>query len=1297
MTFSALWTTVPGGIDPTNPPRIRLSLIASPRVEGPVADLGASDLADWPARVRSLGPLALQIQGQPSVLPATVTSAPPNTQTWQRLLPASTTVSRPVNARRVLTTPDETYVQAAASLETIFTAPGGGPVTEQASGDVTDQPPGPAARAITALHGLTVDGGRGDARLAAALPASARARGPVALHALGGTELAATVSALRTQGHEDLAVALPIAAHVAALRGPSAPPGGPVTEASGGPAPLDGINRLPQSDVHQIVGLLLDHPVLAVAVGLRVDLVVTIPATGLDGVRLVRVVRADGTPLGNPPPTGPDHTAMIARPQPWSRVRLDRTAGVFTMADGGEIRGGLLDLGVADPARPYLLSTTDVTGLSHHLAAITPPGPGQQLRLPVRHNVGLTLAQGNRPTGVVESAMNNAVALAAGAGSVDGAPVLTAADVTTGYRIDVSSNGGPFRSLVKRGTRYTVGTGPAATVLTAPVVTVAGSDEGVVQRAVAVQQKDPDGQHRLRVGEEIGQWRGWSMAAPRPGRTVAGEPGNPNTTEPIGPQPIPGIPLTAEVTAEPGSLTPLRYGRRYRLRGRTVFLGGLSAAATLTDTSQVTPEQAYLRTGAVSSPTLVHRVRNTEGESLTRLVIRSTGDGTAIGGAAERHVAPPKTSVELAEWHGAFDAAFGPDSPARAAARATLLTVAKREAGSFLEPGPGVAAVTNNPTHIPPVTLPPPRGEALPNGVYVVHDTATPRLPYLADVVVGGAAVSGLTPAPVLLPYAGTWPEISPGRVVVRHTSGGAVTATVKTDNGRPVLFVDLPPGTERTVRLSSTIRPERLAEFDLGANPDLQLPTTGQHPLLTPAVELTLVHAVRKPVTAPSFATAPTHTAETGKTGVPISSTVTAHRDSTARLDLIGTWTETVDTGTGPVRPTTRTVVAGSVDVERGTGAVPLAAVHQLGDTRAVTVAYSAVASTRFAEYFPGRAAGAEGQRPGPAATLTIPNRAFPPEPDVIGVVPTFATTRTVSATGVVTSTRTGTGVRVLLRRRWNVTGDGEQLGVVVFPDAATGAAALTDSDGRLDLVARWGSDPLEETIPRPVAHLTPGRFARRDLVTTKPVPLRDAPADGRALTVVGHRVEFDPARDLWFADVDILIPETPWPFVRLGLLRYQPTSLPGRSVSKVVKTDFCQLPPTRKAVFTRSGAFGIKVVISGAATRNSTFTLRQERRVHAPASSGIDIFSDSGVAAGTAGWVLTDVTAQENGLNVLSALLLTWTGTSPPPNDVAADLRNGRVVVEEIQNGLAVSGPGADSRVVYTDTVDRAALGIG
>ncbi|HYN28688.1 MAG TPA: hypothetical protein VES95_02280 [Dermatophilaceae bacterium] len=1297
MSLRVLWTTVPIGFDPADGTRIRLSLIASPRVTTPATTLGTSPLADWPGRVRSLGPLGLQVQGRADLLPATVTTAAPSSAVWQAMLPSTAKVAPPPpGVRRLRTTPDETYVQAADSLSAIYSAPSGGP---PASLTATPEPD-LATRAVAALGALTDPTAppATTARALAALPSRTRATGPVRLDRLGGTDLAEAVQRLRDDGHDDLALALPIAAHVAALR-TTVPKldGSSKDVAAAPPAPLDGIPPLPQADVHQIVGLLLDHPALAVAVGLRVDVVVPLPATGLDGISLVRVVRANGTPLGNPPPADLD-----PHPQPWSRVRLQRSSRTLTMADAAEVRGGMLDLATTDPTRSYAVTTTDVSGLSAHLASVT-TAPGEAVRLPVRRSAGLILAQRNRPSGVVEAALDGAVAHTAGVGNVDGAPVLTAADVTTGYRIDVSDGGGPFRSLMRRGARYRVGSGAGALTVTAPDPAVPGSDEGVAARSVAVQQADADGVPVLRVGEEIAQWTGWSLAAPRPGRTVTGEPEDEATTAAIGPEPIPGIPVTAEVTAEPQSLPRLRFGRRYRLRGRAVHLGGVSAPATSADTSQVTSEQHFRRLDVVPAPTLVHRRRNVEGESLTRLVVRSD-DGTPVGEACERHVAAPKTPVQLAEWHGAFDAAFGPDSPERAAARAAMLAVARREAGSFLEHGPGVSVVTNDPGTVPPITLPPRRGLPLPNGAYIVHDTPTAPMPYLPDVPVGGAALTGLSGAgPALLPYAGSWPDVLPGRLVVRPGTGTTATATLKTESGRSVLHVDLPPGTERTVRLSSTVRADRVGHFEPGPDGTGD-PTSGTDPRLTPGTELTLVHAVRKPVQAPTFAAPPTPVPKGEETGVVLSATVACHRESTARIDLVGTWTDTLDTGSGTVRAQSRTAVAGSVDVPLGAGPVPVSVVHHFGDTRARTVAYRAVASTRFAEYFPGRAAGPAGQRPGPAASVLVPNRSVPPEPDVHGVVPTFSSTRTVGTSGAVTCVRTAAGVRVLLRRPWNATGDGEQLGVVAFPDTATGNAAIAAGDGRLDLVSRWGSDPLEETSPKAPTHLTPGRFSRRDVATTKVVPLLDAAAQGsdgaKALSIVGHRVELDPSRDLWFSDVDVLVTESPWPFVRLALVRYQPSSMTGRSISRVVTTDFCQLPPSRAAVFRRVGAVGVKVVVRGAVTRNSTFTLRQECRVHQQGAAGIDIFSDSGVAVGPAdGWVVKDVTAGETDLDVLVALVLDWDFAARPQgpdSGVVAGLRDGRVVVEERQNGLAVTGPGAASRVVYTETLERSVLGI-
>ena len=51
------------------------------------------------------------------------------------------------------------------------------------------------------------------------------------------------------------------------------------------------------------------------------------------------------------------------------------------------------------------------------------------------------------------------------------------------------------------------------------------------------------------------------------------------------------------------------------------------------------------------------------GESMPRLVIRGDGDGPTTQ-TAERLIAPPKTSAQMAEWHGMFDSAAGVDPQA---------------------------------------------------------------------------------------------------------------------------------------------------------------------------------------------------------------------------------------------------------------------------------------------------------------------------------------------------------------------------------------------------------------------------------------------------------------------------------------------------------------------------------------------------------------------------------------------------------------------------------------------------------
>ena len=73
-----------------------------------------------------------------------------------------------------------------------------------------------------------------------------------------------------------------------------------------------------------------------------------------------------------------------------------------------------------------------------------------------------------------------------------------------------------------------------------------------------------------KLQETLFNWWGWSLSAPRPGKTMDKN-GDPAYTQS---QPTGQFDLTVDFDAKPGSLPKLRYGTAYRLRARAVDLAG---------------------------------------------------------------------------------------------------------------------------------------------------------------------------------------------------------------------------------------------------------------------------------------------------------------------------------------------------------------------------------------------------------------------------------------------------------------------------------------------------------------------------------------------------------------------------------------------------------------------------------------------------------------------------------------------------------------------------------------------------
>jgi hypothetical protein len=111
--------------------------------------------------------------------------------------------------------------------------------------------------------------------------------------------------------------------------------------------------------------------------------------------------------------------------------------------------------------------------------------------------------------------------------------------------------------------------------------------------------------------------------------------------------------------------------------------------------------------------------------------------------------------------------------------------------------------------------------------------------------------------------------------------------------------------------------------------------------------------------------------------------------------------------------------------------------------------------------------------------------------------------------------------------------------------------------------LVTHWGNDPTWEThalagAPQ-LVHFPDAVATRQSLV------LEELAATGVRVQVAGHVVEFDSDRRLWFCDFRVNAGAVYAPFLRLALARFQPHSLTGVELSRVVLADFVQLLPDR------------------------------------------------------------------------------------------------------------------------------------
>lgn len=841
----------------------------------------------------------------------------------------------------------------------------------------------------------------------------------------------------------------------------------------------------PEIDFHGAVATCGDYPELLRRLGLAVDLLCRREA-GMPAEGRLRVdVRAPGQ-------FEPWMAAEQARP--WTHYTLDKRRFLPAPREKeGDLVDGTLRL---ENTRRFLVNQLDVDGsalktvdfagnalrLNAHLTTTARSMVEDAASLPALRTGGFTVARDAR-AGAVVSQVDTAAQHETTHASGDPTD-LFAEDVTRGYRVDVEDANRPQRwlSLHRRVGSYRVeppGSPPTDLAI--------GPDEGFAKGASSTSV--PGHEEELYLHEAMFGWEGWSLAAKRPGLAITND-----GAEAIEPKNPTDIPLYTSFTPEPGTLPRMRFGRTYRFRARTVDLAGNSVAESGIDPQHATDPQTFRRFDPVPSPVVVPRRPFTEGESLLRMVIRSTLDVlppayvalpritglaghtdplTAYLAANERHVSPPLSSQQLAEWHGRFDPAVG--ATAAQAALDAQFDIAARESGSYLQPGPDVFVVNTNPAATPTDLADPDRekGDPLQPGEYVCHDTDDLALPYLPDTLSLGASFTTLPGE------AGTrlekweggpeWYDRRPFRLRIEDGSGPPVYTSADR-----LLTVFLPQAELVTVQLSSFVD---AGDLELMAVWMLERPVAraaqqsdaeqGRHWMLTPWQLLTLVHAVEKPLAPPVIHVPAAGVPQSGvrrnvgETFAVLAGTVANHAKSTGRLDVEAAWTEPVDDlaqdspgeidGQAHVGDFLLTAAENACRVGRhdvpATGASPPVhrLRHEFRDTKHRWVRYRATATTRFREYFPPAITDDRAlvTHDGPDVLLDVPSSRRPEPPDVLYVVPTWTwDERRVPGLALpgrkpgpasTLRTRSGGGLRVYLDRPWYSSGADELLGVVL------------------------------------------------------------------------------------------------------------------------------------------------------------------------------------------------------------------------------------------------------------------------
>ena len=312
----------------------------------------------------------------------------------------------------------------------------------------------------------------------------------------------------------------------------------------------------------------------------------------------------------------------------------------------------------------------------------------------------------------------------------------------------------------------------------------------------------------------------------------------------------------------------------------------------------------------------------------------------------------------------------------------------------------------------------------------------------------------------------------------------------------------------------------------------------------------------------------------------------------------------------------------------------------------------------------------------------VNVPSSARPPVPAVRYLIPAFRWQH--RAHPAQASVRFGNVLRVYMGRPWFETGTGELLGVVVAaPPPGVGLPASL-----APFVSGYGLDPVFEAGTVKKAAATDFTLAVHQ---GQALLLEEQTGTTPWVDVAGHAVAWDKERQLWFSDIEIkdISASTYFPFVKLALVRYQPSSLNGLAAlpcrpsrlhpghpDRVVSTSF-PTPVTVKVAVAGPGY----VATTDPFTADSVLAYVQEATVE---TSDADLVWAT-VPSSLAGTPLS--------ISFQSTSTTIWEGTVKLPAPRGS--KRFRILVAEFEHHKVVAVGNLEAKVTYLDAIEVSTTG--